>query len=97
MRSRYSAYCLNRIDYLVETTHPKARNQSLRRGYAATADAYRWTSLQIVSTSQGQARDKAGKVEFIAGYEHAGESGSHHERSRFRRFEGRWMYLDDQG
>ena len=30
MRSRYSAYCLGRVSYLVETTHPSERNKSLR-------------------------------------------------------------------
>lgn len=97
MRSRYSAYCLGRVSYLVETTHPSERNKSLRAEVEETLKRIKWTSLKVLSASQGQPTDKIGKVEFVAEYEIDGESKTHQERSRFRRFEGRWRYRDDQG
>jgi SEC-C motif-containing protein len=97
MRSRYSAYYLGRVDYLVETTHPSERNPSLRSEVEETLQRIKWTSLKVLSSSQGHANDKIGKVEFVAEYEIDGESKTHQERSRFRRFEGRWRYRDDQG
>lgn len=97
MRSRFTAYCRKCIDYLVETTHPNARTPRLRDEITETAQQITWTTLKVLSTSQGQAGDKIGKVEFTADYELEGKLHTHHERSRFRRFEGRWKYLDDRG
>lgn len=97
MRSRFSAYCRGRVDYLVDTTHPDARTPSLRQEIEETARRIRWTSLKILSTRSGGTDDKVGKVEFEAGYVMEGVADTHHERSRFRRFQGRWHYLDDQG
>jgi SEC-C motif domain protein len=97
MRSRYSAYCLGRVDYLVETTHPSERSKSLRSEVAETLERIKWNSLKVLSRSQGEANDKIGKVGFLAEYEIDGDAKTHQERSRFRRFEGRWKYLDDQG
>lgn len=97
MRSRYSAYVLKLVDYLVATTHPDARVPRLREQIQQTADRIRWTGLQILSTRQGQATDKLGKVEFLARYTEEGQTGEHHEHSRFRRFQGAWAYLDAKG
>ncbi|MDG2127186.1 MAG: YchJ family metal-binding protein [Fuerstiella sp.] len=97
MRSRFSAYCLKRIDYLVDSTHPDARSAKLRDEVVETAERVTWNWLKVVSTRSGRADDKVGNVEFIAGYEYEGESGTHHERSQFRRYDGKWKYLDDRG
>ena len=97
MRSRFTAYCLQRVDYIVETTHPDTRTKNLRGEVAETADQLTWSNLAVLSTSQGQVGDKIGKVIFEADYEYEGKMEKHHERSRFRRYEGRWKYLDDRG
>ena len=97
MRSRFTAYCEQRIDYLFNTTHPDARTPSLHQEIGETAARIKWTSLRICSTRNGGLGDKVGKVEFEAGYEMDGKRALHHERSRFRRYNGRWHYLDDQG
>jgi len=97
MRSRFSAYSLKRVDYLIETTHPDSRTPGTRRVIETNIERVTWTSLKILSARQGLARDKIGKVEFAAEYQTQGESHSHHEHSRFRRFEGKWKYFDDQG
>jgi len=97
MRSRFTAYCRKRIDYIVETTHPDARTKNLRGDVQETAEQLTWSALKVISTSHGQTDDKIGKVIFEANYEHDGKIEKHHERSRFRRFEGKWKYLDDNG
>lgn len=94
MRSRYSAYALRLIDYLVLTTHPAKRTPDLRQAtsnWAAQAEFYR---LEITSTQQGQATDKIGKVEFFAHYRQQGKVQQLCERSRFKRYAGQWVYLD---
>lgn len=97
MRSRYSAYCFQLVDYLVETTHPETRSPGLRREFEDMIDHPMWTSLKILHTHRGQNHDKTGKVEFVAQYFLDGKLQEFREHSRFKRFKGRWMYLDDQG
>lgn len=94
MRSRYAAYVLGAIDYLVETTHPKARRPGLREGYLSTHQQIQWLGLEVLATSHGNAQDKTGKVEFRASYLQAGEQAVHYGKSRFKRHSGRWHYLD---
>ena len=97
MRSRYSAYVLRQVDYLVDTTHPDRRYPGLRKEFEDMIHQPQWKFLTIGRTSQGQAGDKTGKVEFTAQYHLDGKLQDFHEHSRFKRFKGRWMYLDDQG
>lgn len=97
MRSRYTAYCRKRVDYIFNTTHPQAREPRLREGIQETADDCEWLSLTVLGSRQGQSNDKMGKVEFRVEFRHQGEMQTHHEHSRFRRYEGRWMYLDGEG
>jgi len=47
-----------------------------------------------VATSGGGPFDTSGTVEFKASYRHSSERGILHERSRFVREGGRWLYVD---
>ncbi len=94
MRSRYTAYVLGEIDYLVKTTHPAVRRTDLWIQYKQTHDTIRWIGLEVVKTAQGSVRDKTGKVEFKASYVQEGRHAVHHELSRFRRHGGDWHYVD---
>ena len=96
MRSRYCAYVMGNIDYLVQTTLPAKRKADLWDGYKATHDSIRWIGLEVVKTWLGGEKDKIGKVEFRADYEQAGQRSIHHEVSRFRRSAGQWFYVDGQ-
>lgn len=96
MRSRYSAYVLKKIDYIVETTHPDSRSQNLKSEIEAWAESVSWNGLEIVRTSMGEPKDKIGKVEFKARYVHEGNNRTHHELSRFKRYQKRWYYLDGE-
>ena len=97
MRSRYSAYVLKQIDYLVDTTHPSQRTPHMKDEISRWANSVEaWMGLTIMSEFQGQSADKIGKVEFMATYELSSEAKTLHERSRFKRFEGHWTYLDGE-
>ena len=90
MRSRYAAYVRGHIDYLVET----ASGPSDRAGIAARARDTIWRGLEIVATERGLAGDTDGIVEFIARGETRGVPFAQRERSRFRKANGRWTYVD---
>lgn len=96
MRSRFEAFVRGDIDYLVGTHDPDTRSKQLAREIAQTLEEVRYTALEILGVWQGGENDKIGKVEFIAFYEHGGETLRHHERSRFRRYKGAWVYVDGE-
>jgi SEC-C motif-containing protein len=89
MRSRYTAYCLLREDYLLDTWHPSTRPSSLR----LTEDVgTQWIGLAVKRHEPHDA-DHA-LVEFVARYKVNGRAHRLHEVSRFVREAGRWFYLD---
>lgn len=90
MRSRYTAYVLNDVEYLLHTWHFSTRPNSF--DVRATA-AIQWRGLDIVATQAGGAGDDAGSVEFIARYKLNGKAERLHEVSRFTRHQGRWFYV----
>lgn len=89
MRSRYAAYARGLEDYLLATWHPATRPVSL-----SLDPAVEWLRLEVLGSSGGGERDDHGEVEFTAHYRERGRRGSLHERSRFTRRAGRWLYLE---
>jgi SEC-C motif domain protein len=102
MRSRYTAYSQGNVDYLIATRHPKSRQKSDRASLLQSVQSTRWVGLTIVTTQQGQVKDKRGMVEFVALYQPAqtqslqsiGAVNQLHERSRFVKEKGQWFYVD---
>lgn len=94
MRSRYTAYVLGNIDHLVATHDPASRAALDIPATTAWSRDTRWTGLRIVATTAGAPADTHGVVEFIASGATGGAPFDHHERSRFRRLDGRWYYVD---
>jgi SEC-C motif domain protein len=102
MRSRYTAYSEGNVDYLIATLHPKSRHKSDRSSLLQSVQSTRWVGLTIVTTQQGQVKDKRGVVEFVALYQPTqiqdlqsiGMVNQLHERSRFIQEKGQWFYVD---
>ena len=97
MRSRYSAFVKQQVDYLLATHHPDYRD--LDESVQLTAQMARtaWLGLQIIETRHGRKKDSQGTVEFIASYSSSSQPGvvnKLHERSRFAKVNGRWYYTD---
>jgi len=57
-------------------------------------DTVIWRRLQIVDVVAGGEDDDDGVVEFRGAFRRAGQHDVLHERSRFTRLNGRWVYLD---
>lgn len=95
MRSRYSAHVTGHIDYLLATHDASTRSGFDRRAVERWARESSWLGLEIVARERGGPADADGVVEFKARYRvDGGQPLVHHERSRFRRREGRWFYVD---
>ena len=89
MRSRFTAFALGDADYLLATWHPETRPGRLHLD-----DDITWRRLQIVDTVAGGEGDADGVVEFRAQYVRDGRRHLMHERSRFIRSRGNWIYVD---
>lgn len=87
MRSRYAAFAVGDRKYLLRTWHSTTRPKRL------ALDDTEWTGLEILARDKGGLFDKEGMVEFNAHY----TGGVLHERSRFVRENGKWVYLDAAG
>ena len=89
MRSRYSAFVLERADYLLATWHSSTRPASLDFDAGA-----KWLGLEVREHKHTGA--DAAEVEFVARYRLDGRAVRLHERSRFVREDGRWLYVDGE-
>ncbi|MET9358829.1 YchJ family protein [Streptomyces sp. NPDC006617] len=87
MRSRYCAFVRLDTGYLRRTWHPRTRPARLDLD-----PGMRWTGLEILDTADGSAFHTTGTVTFRASY----RGGSLHERSRFERVDGAWVYVDGE-
>lgn len=90
MRSRYSAYVLERVDYLLETWHPRTRPA----GIEPSAAGLRWLGLDV---RRHLVRDAShATVEFVARSKLGGRATRLHEVSRFEKIDDRWVYVDGE-
>jgi SEC-C motif-containing protein len=88
MRSRYSAFVLEREAYLLQCWVPSHRPESI-----AFDPATKWLGLDV--RAHRQTSEATAEVEFVARQKPAnGPAVRLHERSRFVREAGHWLYLD---
>jgi SEC-C motif-containing protein len=88
MRSRYSAYVRDLIDYLLASWHPSTRPTSIE----PNPPGLRWLGLDV-KQHQVQDADHA-TVEFVARSKLGGRAHRLHETSRFLQEDGCWYYVD---
>jgi SEC-C motif-containing protein len=94
MRSRYTAFVRGAVDYLIETHDVSTRSTADRAAITRFARDTGWLGLEIVGTERGGESDDDGIVEFIARGVTDRQPFIQRERSRFRRVDGRWYYVD---
>lgn len=94
MRSRYAAYALGKVDYIIQTTHQK--NSSRKANLAAWKKDLQlfclqteFIGLQILSFEDG---DLSSTVTFNARLLQKQHDASFTEKSHFEKVNGRWLY-----
>lgn len=87
MRSRYVAYVQDRLDYLRATWAPETCPPDLEPG----PPGLRWLGLEVRRHVAIDAEHAT--VEFVARSKLGGRAHRLHERSRFERRLGRWLYV----
>lgn len=96
MRSRYSAFVIADINYLLKSHHQSTRPTKERKQILNWTKSVRWIGLVIVSTQKGQPGDHDGFVEFKATYLDNGQLGCIHEKSYFVKEQDTWFYQSGQ-
>ena len=98
MRSRYAAYALGKVDYIIQTTHPKngSRKSNLsswKKDLQLFCKTTEFTGLQILSFVDGET---CSTVTFHARLVQNSRDASFTEKSNFEKVNGRWLYKDGE-
>ena len=96
VRSRYAAFCLEKFDYLVETTHPDFRDDLSVEALRENVAGLNWLRLDIQGTGTAPGQDGASfdTVTFSALYEREGKVYQMGETSYFTRQNDRLYYVE---
>ncbi|TVP93371.1 MAG: YchJ family protein [Pseudomonadaceae bacterium] len=95
MRSRYSAYTLGLVDYLINTTLPAQQANLDRKAMRQWSKQSRWLGLEVIASEATRPDSDQAWVRFIARWQDPnGEKQAHEEHSEFRREQGRWYFID---
>ena len=96
MRSRYSAYVVHDVNYLIETWSPALQPEKWRAALEESCRDTQWSGLTLLACDAGKHADE-GYVEFAACFTDASSptvSSLLRERSRFLRHHDHWYYVD---
>lgn len=94
MRSRYSAYVLGLIDYLVSSTLPVQQAQLDRASMSAWSSQSHWLGLEVQNHQPLAGKPAHALVSFIAHWQDQDGEQSQHERSAFVQVAQRWYFID---
>lgn len=90
MRSRYVAFKILKMDYLLDSTDPQTRKFFDLKANKEWAESAQFVRLEILKSS---AEGNLGVVEFKAHFQYGkGAVEIHHEVSEFRKFNGAWYF-----
>jgi len=93
MRSRYVAFTMHNVDYLMRSQHSETRSVKESGQIKKWAQSVQWMGLTILHTQEGEATDQIGYVEFRALYLEGGKMQQIHENSLFKRENQKWVYV----
>jgi len=92
MRSRYTAYATQAVDYIVSTCIDNGKESVDIESTRKWSQESEWLGLKIIDTVKGGPLDSEGEVEFIASYSQDGHPENLRERSSFKKVNGYWKY-----
>lgn len=93
MRSRYAAYVLEKIDYIIETTIPSQQVQLDRHALETWSRETDWIKLEVIQHLPRVDKIHA-QVEFKAYFQEEEKIAHHHELSTFVKIDQKWYFLD---
>ena len=94
MRSRYSAYVLGQVDYLLATTLPAQQAGLDRDAIRAWSLQSTWLGLEVESSEVLGGHPEHAFVTFTARWHDEAGEHSHRERSSFVQHGEQWFFID---
>jgi len=92
MKSRYTAYVLGNIDFLMRSHHSSTRPTNEKEAILAWTNSITWLRLEIIEETVPT--NEVGYVTFIASYLEKGQQNRIYETSRFLKEDKHWVYVD---
>ena len=92
MKSRYTAYVLGKIDYLMTSHHSSTRPMEEKEEILAWSQNVDWLGLEIIEADD--VINSEGFVTFKAKFKENGENQVIFEKSRFMMENNHWTYID---
>ena len=91
MRARYSAFVTGAIDFIVSSTHSRARKEIDQSFITDWSQNSIWHGLEILETKD--VNENKAFVSFEARFTQNGEEQHHREKSLFEREDGEWRFV----
>ncbi|MBF5059823.1 YchJ family protein [Candidatus Neptunochlamydia vexilliferae] len=93
MRSRYTAYHQNNLDYIEKTMQGEPTRLFKRAEAEGQNQETEWLTLTVYSSEE---KGNRGTVSFLASFRYQGKAHGMQETSLFEKIEGKWYYTDRQ-
>lgn len=95
MRARYSAYVKHEIQFIADSCYRREGENDIDMDETRRwSEESTWLGLKIHGTKQGGPTDEEGIVEFSATYTRNGMKDEHREVAGFKKFDGKWLYVE---
>ena len=92
MRSRYTAFVTNDVDWIMDSHHPDTVGEINRDEVEQWSSSSEWLGLQVRDTEAGGPDDDEGSVTFRARYKVQAQQIDHVEKAHFERDGGEWRF-----
>ena len=90
MRSRYTAFATQAIDYLIATTHSSTRKFHKKSDILEWSTSNQWSKLEVIDSTENTVTFKAYYFDFQL------KPQIHYEKSTFKNENGSWFYVDGE-
>jgi SEC-C motif-containing protein len=97
LRSRYTAFVVGNIDYIMATHHSRTVGEVKRNELEEWSRDASWMGLKLLQAEGGTDLDDKATLVFHAQYELDGKVQDHFEKSFFEKENGVWKFLDAHG
>ena len=97
LRSRYTAFATNAIDYILATHHSKTRGELNRDEIEGWAKESKWLGFKLIENAPQEIGPEKTVLYFQADYVAEGKHHEHMEKSLFEKEDGEWRFVDAQG
>ena len=90
MRSRYTAFATQAVDYLIATTHTSTRKFNKKSDLLEWSKSNQWIQLEVIEATKNTVTFKAYYLDFQL------KAQIHYEKSTFKNENGSWFYVDSE-